>query len=143
MAARGVRTIVPGDSEAEAIEHPLQRQWTLWFDEPQGHKASKNSFESSLREVGVFSSVEGFWRLLDHVVLPSKMPTHSNYHCFETGVKPMWEDEHNRRGGKWVITFKPGAHIFDAVWARTLVGIVGERINVNSAVCGIVVSTNL
>jgi len=122
------------------IEHPLHRTWTLWFDEPRLAKASRAAdYESNLKSVGVFKTVESFWRCIDHVLLPSKMPVNSNYHCFVEGVKPMWEDPYNRQGGKWVITLKTKAPIFDVIWARILMGILGERISANGAVCGAVV----
>ena len=54
------------------------------------------------------------------------------------------QDAANKKGGKWVITFKStqarATPIFDAVWARCLMGIVGERISANGAVTGMVAS---
>jgi len=29
----------------------------------------------------------------------------SNYHLFTDHINPMWEDENNRHGGKWVVVF--------------------------------------
>jgi hypothetical protein len=123
------------------MPHPLQRSWTLWFDEQRGAAKDGGDYLSTLTKLGEFKSVEGFWHCIDHVVLPSKLPLGANYHCFQTGVVPMWEDEHNKNGGKWVITFRKGlgASIFDPVWARLLMGIAGERLSKNNFVCGIVV----
>ncbi len=53
----------------------------------------------------------------------------------------MWEDPYNREGGKWVVTLRPKiAKIFDIVWARIIMGIIGERISAEGNVCGAVVS---
>ena len=54
------------------------------------------------------------------------------------------KDEANRKGGKWVITFKAtqaqATPIFDSVWARCLIGVVGERFGPSGAVTGLVAS---
>lgn len=34
------------------------------------------------------------------------MPIPSEYHVFRKGVKPMWEDEYNAKGGKLSIRVK-------------------------------------
>ncbi|CAJ0826023.1 6909_t:CDS:2 [Entrophospora sp. SA101] len=59
------------------VKHPLYNAWTLWFDNP-GKKAN---------------------------TVTSELSTNSNYHLFKHGIKPMWEDPENERGGKWVIQF--------------------------------------
>lgn len=124
----------------EPLEHPLQHTWVLWFDEPPKARAARSvGFQENLRLVGKFSTVEAFWRCIDHAVLPSKMPLQSNYHCFIDGVQPMWEDPYNRDGGKWVITLHSKEAIFDVVWARIVMGIIGERLSADGAVCGAVV----
>lgn len=121
------------------LQHPLERSWTLWFDEARG-AAKDGDYLSSLDKLGVFSTVEGFWQCIDFVVLPSKLPMFANYHCFQTGISPTWEDPANIHGGKWVITFKGNPQVFDPVWARVLMGIAGERMSKGGFVCGIVVS---
>lgn len=47
-------------------------------------------YEAGLAVVGEFDTVEEFCR----------------YHLFKSGIKPMWEDEANANGGKWVLTMK-------------------------------------
>jgi translation initiation factor 4E len=29
-----------------------------------------------------------------------------NYHVFKNGIKPMWEDPQNNKGGKWILLLK-------------------------------------
>lgn len=31
-----------------------------------------------------------------------------DYHLFKSGIKPMWEDSANRRGGKWMVRLRKG-----------------------------------
>lgn len=42
--------------------HPLEHQWTFWFDNPSA-KAKQASWGSSLRSIFTFSTIEEFWRL--------------------------------------------------------------------------------
>ena len=28
-----------------------------------------------------------------------------DYSLFKTGIRPMWEDDANKQGGRWLITF--------------------------------------
>lgn len=34
------------------------------------------------------------------------IPPHRDIHLFKKGIKPMWEDPANKKGGKWVYYFK-------------------------------------
>lgn len=43
----------------------------------------------------------------------------------------MWEDEHNKKGGKWIVRLKKGASLYHSVWystdfIRTFCTVVGE-----------------
>ena len=53
--------------------------------------------------------VEDFWRLYVHLRRPvDDRPTVCDYHVFREGIKPMWEDESNVNGGKWIVRLKKG-----------------------------------
>lgn len=57
--------------------------------------------------VAEFSTVEQWWALYGHLVRPSNLPPESSLKIFKSGVRPLWEDEANINGGKWVKkTFK-------------------------------------
>jgi translation initiation factor 4E len=42
------------------------------------------------------------------MVRPHDLPNTSDYHIFKDGIKPMWEDDANRWGGKWLVRLKKG-----------------------------------
>ena len=53
----------------------------------------------------------------------SDMSLGSNYHLFLEGIQPMWEDEQNKAGGKWVLTLKPAQRAekqLDRLWLYTV-----------------------
>jgi len=52
----------------------------------------------------------------------------------------MWEDPANHLGGKWVIIFRNSPHLLDVAWANLTMGLVGDIIDPDDTVCGIVAS---
>ena len=74
-----------------------------------------------------------------HLKRPSSLPSVSDYHVFKKGVRPVWEDEENKRGGKWILRLKKG--VVDRYWENLLLGIVGDQFaEAGEEVCGIVLS---
>lgn len=53
----------------------------------------------------------------------------------------MWEDPANAKGGKWVILFRSAPHLLDIAWANLTMSLVGEILDPEDKVCGVVAST--
>ncbi|EOD51234.1 Translation initiation factor [Neofusicoccum parvum] len=67
------------------------------------------------------------------------LPTVSDYHFFKEGIRPVWEDEENKRGGKWIMRLKKG--VADRYWENLLMALIGnEFMEAGEEVCGAVVS---
>ncbi|CAG8499291.1 1076_t:CDS:2 [Ambispora leptoticha] len=123
------------------VKHPLFNAWTLWFDNP-GKKASQNTWSQNLKEMITFDSVEEFWGVYNNIVKSSDLASGSNYHLFKQGIKPMWEDPINEKGGKWVIQFhrsRIGEEI-NNLWLYTMLACIGESFDFPDEICGAVVS---
>jgi translation initiation factor 4E len=122
--------------------HPLENNWTLWYDskrtatkkEPKKEEAGKkeqqtaDSWEDNLVQVDTVNSVEGFWVMLNQIKKPSNLELGANYHLFKKGIKPMWEDPANSKGGKWVITLQTKEDLYrvDNIWEELLMAMIGE-----------------
>ena len=63
----------------------------MWFSRKTGGKQAQNAFDQNLRKIGTFSTCEQFWDLYGHIVFPGEMSSHSDFHLFKEGIKPMWE----------------------------------------------------
>jgi len=125
--------------------HPLENEWVFWYDKRQlttkRARGEKDTYESNLRPLGSFHSVEDFWRYYNHMVKPSKMDNNANYHLFKKDVKPMWEDTANLKGGKWILTVKGGdKNVLDTYWENLVLALVGETLDQNDDITGAVVS---
>ena len=61
----------PVEKESLTQEMPLNRSWTFYY-----LNKSKN-WDERIKKIGDFSTVEGFWRIWNHV----KLPTHISVGC--------------------------------------------------------------
>ena len=52
------------------------------------------------------------------MVKPGDLASHSDFHLFKMGIKPMWEDEANKFGGKWIVRLRKGEGL---VWVTAAV----------------------
>uniref|UniRef100_A0A8C5PD12 Eukaryotic translation initiation factor 4E n=1 Tax=Leptobrachium leishanense TaxID=445787 RepID=A0A8C5PD12_9ANUR len=82
-------------------------------------------------------------RLYNHIQLSSNLMSGCDYSLFKDGVEPMWEDEKNKRGGRWLITLnkQQRRNDLDRFWLETLMCLIGESFDEYSEdVCGAVVN---
>jgi translation initiation factor 4E len=102
--------------------------------------ADSGTYEAGLTTVGDFDTVESYCRYFNWLKPPSKLDRNSNYHLFKSGIKPMWEDEANANGGKWVLTMKNNPTLLDQCWQWLTMALVGEELDESDEICGAVVS---
>jgi translation initiation factor 4E len=109
---------------------------------PSAHFLAPESdeYEAGLTVIGDFDTVESFCRYFNWLKPPSKLEKNSNYHLFKKGIKPMWEDEANANGGKWVLTMKNNPQLLDRCWNWLAMALVGEDLDEGDEICGAVVS---
>ena len=121
-----------------AGEHRLQSAYCLWYSRKVSGKQAQNSFDQNLKLIATFASCEQFWNIYSHLVRPGDLSSHSDLHVFKEGIKPMWEDEANRYGGKWIVRLRKG--LSPRCWENLLMAMLGEQFMVGEEICGVVVS---
>jgi translation initiation factor 4E len=115
---------------------PLKYTWVIWYRPPT---PKSSDYEKSIQPVWKFSSAQDFWKVYAHCKRPSSLPTVSDYNVFKHGIRPVWEDDENRRGGKWIMRLKKG--VADRYWEELLMALVGDQfMEAGEEVCGIVLS---
>lgn len=120
-------------------EHPLQYNYTFWYSRrTPSRPANTQSYEQNIKQIGTVASVEQFWRFYSHLVRPGDLTGHSDFHLFKEGIKPMWEDEANKNGGKWIIRLRKG--LASRFWENIILAMLGEQFMVGEEICGVVVS---
>ncbi|KAL4788535.1 translation initiation factor eIF 4e-like domain-containing protein [Aspergillus varians] len=133
VSAEGVKS---KDSLPTLKEHTLRSTWIIWYRPPT---PKYSDYEKSTAPLASISSVESFWSIYSHLKRPSLLPTVSDYHIFKKGIRPVWEDEANKKGGKWVVRLKKG--VADRYWEDLLLAMVGDQFaEASDEVCGAVLS---
>ncbi|RDD46678.1 Eukaryotic translation initiation factor 4E type 2 [Trichoplax sp. H2] len=154
-----------GDEESKALsdatvavgEHALNSKFTFWFSRrPPGKQQTPVNYEENIKPVGTVASaseghcfifngdlqklcnVEQFWNYYSHMARPGDLTGHSDIHLFKDGIKPIWEDEANREGGKWIIRLRKG--LASRYWENLILAMIGEQFAVGNEICGAVVS---
>jgi translation initiation factor 4E len=96
-------------------------------------------YEKTLHAMAGFENVEDFFTVYKHLKRPSTLPLVSDYHIFKKGIRPVWEDEENKKGGKWIVRLKKG--VADRYWEDLLFAIIGDQFaEASEEVCGAVLS---
>lgn len=84
-------------------------------------------------------TVQDFHKVYRHLKRPSTLPAVSDYHFFKHGIRPVWEDEENKRGGKWIMRLKKG--VADRYWEELLIALVGDQFfEAGEEISGVVLS---
>lgn len=125
-----------GPSLDLAVPWPLKYTWVIWYRPP----TSKNSdYEKSTKPLCKMSTAQDFWKVFVHLKRPSTLPTVSDYHFFKEGIRPVWEDDENKKGGKWIMRLKKG--VSDRYWEDLLMAMIGDQFaEAGEEVCGAVLS---
>ena len=127
---------IGGKSSSAGLEHPIKSTWIVWYRPPT---FKYSDYEKSTIPLASFSTVEAFWTVYAHLKRPSALPSVSDYHIFKKGIRPVWEDEENKRGGKWIVRLKKG--VADRYWEDLLLAIIGDQFaEAGEEVCGAVLS---
>ncbi|KAK2725448.1 eukaryotic translation initiation factor 4E-like isoform X2 [Artemia franciscana] len=119
------------------MSHPLQNKWTFWYYKPD----KSLPWEQNLHKVTDFDTVEGFWALHNHIKPPSELQMGLDFNLFKEGIKPMWEDPSNIKGGKWVLNLdkRRRGPENDKLWLELVLSMIGELYDDdNDDICGAV-----
>jgi len=132
---------------------PLVHQWDFWHDrqEPKSHSrtssaslghgrsistsslnpansnggGANSAYEDRLTLLHTITDVRSFWNVFNNFDI-SKLPMRDSIHLFHKGIKPVWEDPRNERGGCW--TFRVPKEKVQAFWQELCLMAVGEKL---------------
>ncbi|PHH91898.1 hypothetical protein CDD83_9841 [Cordyceps sp. RAO-2017] len=124
---------------AAAQIHPLKDAWSFWYRPPISKAHGFIEYENTLHGIATVKTAEEFWQIYTHLKRPSSLPVVSDYHLFKKDIRPIWEDDVNRKGGKWVVRMKKG--VADRYWEDLLLSLIGDQFgDAGEDVCGAVLS---
>jgi len=121
-------------------ELKLEHRWIWWYDDSPPKGSTCEEFESRLKRLGSFNTVQNFWRFFNVLKDITQLPDHSNLSLFKEGVKPLYEDNANTRGGKWVWRCNSIEETQD-MWFNLILAVIGGQFEeYNSDLCGVVLA---
>ncbi|KAI9229805.1 MAG: translation initiation factor eIF 4e-like domain-containing protein [Piptocephalis tieghemiana] len=136
-AAVAPPSVTPESPITPEGHHALRHQWTLWFmHRTPGQKIT--DYEAAIKRIATFATIEEFWQVHQHLVRPNDLPNISDYHLFKAGVRPVWEDDANIKGGKWIVRLKKG--LASRYWESLMIAVVGDQFDLGDEICGAVLS---
>jgi hypothetical protein len=117
-------------------DYKLYDKWTLWAHLPHD---TNWTFESYIR-ILTFDTAEAIIMLLE--TIPEEMTSNCMLFIMREGIKPMWEDPKNKKGG--CFSYKINNKNVSSVWKNLSYSLVGESltedVNVRPCINGITIS---
>ncbi|KAI5367730.1 Putative translation Initiation factor eIF- 4e [Septoria linicola] len=118
----------PGEQPPPALVHG----WDFWHDrqersategKPPAEDVSK--YEERLELLASVVDVKQFWSVLNNFDI-TRLALRDSIHLFHRGVKPVWEDPRNAKGGSW--TFRVPKAAAAQFWQEICMMAIGEQL---------------
>jgi hypothetical protein len=113
---------------------PLVHSWEFWHDRQDRKppadaifraRESARDYEARLVPLATVGDVRAFWEVFNNFDLAS-LQLRDSVHLFHRGVKPVWEDPRNTRGGAW--TFRVPRESAGEFWKMVAMLAIGETL---------------
>lgn len=88
----------------------LDTKWTFWFEtkarRDRSRNLSKTDYLKDFKRSKTFDTIKSFWDCWKEVQKEcNPSASDCNYELFKHGIKPVWEDPRNIKGGRCVLTY--------------------------------------
>ena len=109
----------------------LESKFSFWYrisDDIVQYQAPKQAldkkiYETQVKKIHEFDSVEDFWDIFQHLRKPDSCKPGIEFMMFKEPIKPMWEDENNKNGGK--ISLKLRKQYTTIIWEEMIFALIG------------------
>lgn len=114
------------DRQSRGQSAPSNQAKAELFNNPSGDKSQpRPKYEDRLMHLTTISDVRGFWEMFNNFDIAA-LPLRDSVHLFHKGVKPVWEDARNARGGSW--TFRVPKEKAADFWREVCMMAIGEQL---------------
>lgn len=127
----------------------LENKFAFWFriseevlkNQLPNKAIDTNEYESQVKKIAEFDTIEDFWAIFQHLRKPDSCKQGIEFQLFKSPIKPMWEDEYNKNGGK--ITLKLRKQYTTIIWEEMILAIIGNILpkKINDEINGVVFSS--
>ena len=136
------------DNPIEFNKTKLAHKFSFWYRisddlyQTQGKQPiDKKEYENQVKKIAEFDTVEDFWAIFQHLRKPDSCKPGIEFQMFRDPVKPMWEDENNKNGGR--ISIKLRKDFTTIIWEEMIFALIGDVLpkEVKDEINGIVVTS--
>ena len=128
---------------------PIEQKFSFWYrisddaliNQQPGKTLDKKEYENQVKKIAEFDTIEDFWAIFQHLRKPDSCKPGIEFQMFRDPVKPMWEDENNKEGGR--ISIKLRKDYTTIIWEEMIFAIIGDVLpeEVKQEINGIVVTS--
>lgn len=108
---------------------PLVHSWDFWHDRQQSNSSPQKdgevTYEDRLEVLANVDDVRRFWNVFNNFDI-TRLQLRDSIHLFHKGIKPVWEDPRNSRGGSW--TFRVPKSQAPEFWKELCMMAIGESL---------------
>ena len=69
-------------------------------------KKGESQYANTVKKIADFDNVNDFWKIFQHMKKPEHLKNGIEFQLFKYNIKPLWEDESNKKGGRISIKLK-------------------------------------
>ena len=127
----------------------LKSRYVFWYrisedyiyQNPPKTKLDKSEYENQIKKIAEFETIEDFWAIFQHLRKPDSCRPGIEFQLFRYGVKPIWEDDNNKNGGK--VTIKLRKDFTTIIWEEMIFSLIGDVLpeSIKNEINGIVVAS--
>ena len=127
----------------------LENKFSFWYrisDDIIQYQTPKQAldkkiYETQVKKIHEFDTVEEFWGIFQHLRKPDSCKPGIEFMMFKEPIKPMWEDEYNKNGGK--ISIKLRKDYTTIIWEEMIFALIGGILpkDMKEEINGIVVTS--
>ena len=101
----------------------------------------KKEYENQVKKIGEFDTIEDFWAIFQHLRKPDSCRPGIEFQMFKDPIKPMWEDENNKDGGRFSIKLRKD--FTTIIWEEMIFALIGDVLpnEIKEQINGIVVTS--
>ena len=129
-------------------QNKLSQKYAFWYhtseellDDQINRKTSGDQeYEDNLKKLAEFETLEEFWSIFQYMKKPDDCKPGIEFQLFKDQIKPAWEDENNKQGGR--ISIKLRKNYSTLVWEESVLAFIGNTFpeEVKEQINGIVIN---
>ena len=106
----------------------LSNKYAFWFEISTKtiEQIINTQYISQIKKISEFETLEDFWAIYQHLTRPDDCIGKTDLHLFKDPIKPIWNDDLNKNGGKLIL--KCNKDYTSIIWEEMILGLLSGKI---------------